>query len=335
MEQGVVYDVRSTLRALGIDSTWARQHDDSGFDYVVTLSRGSSTQSYAVVVKRQPTLAAIAAIDQTRLPLPLLVVGGRMNARSTAAFHDARIQYMDAAGNAYLAFGDVYIDVRGQRPKDLEAESEHRARAGTNLFSARRAQVICLLLTSPSLVQARLKDIADSSGVSVGLAHDTVGQLQRAGFVGASGLRRTDDLLELWAAAYPAGLGATLDLDRFVGDPSPTRVLGTDMWAMPALSGEAAVADLLGRQLTLTLYVDQLDPDLAVVNRWKRDPQMHPNIFVRRRFWNEAVGAGEYDDKGQPLAPWPIVYADLIASGEPRLAEVSKTWLRRHDTRPQ
>lgn len=284
---------------------------------------------YAVVVRRQITLAAVAAVDQTRLSAPLLIVGARATARSAEALHAAGIQYADASGNACVTFGDVYVEVRGRRAKDLVDEPVQPAPKATNIFSARRAQVICSLLAWPSLAHARIKDIAEAAGVSMGQAHDTVNQLQKAGFMGPSGLRRQDDLLELWTSAYPTGLGATLELQRFVGDPSPGLVVGADKRA-PALSGEAAVHDLLGRQLTLTVYVTGFDLGLAVVNRWRRDPQRPPNLFVRRRFWSETVEPAEQNAQGQELAPWPLVYADLRASGDPRLVEVSKAWLSRH-----
>lgn len=331
MEQGVLEDVQSSLAALGIESKWEARLGDGAVDFVATLTRGNSSQTYAVIVKRQPTLATVATVDSSWLSLPLLIIGVRINARSAAAFREAHIQYVDAGGNAYLTFGDVYIDIRGQGPKKLNDEPIHSVQTGANLFSARRAQVICALLTRPALGQTRLQDLADASGVSIGLVHDTLSQLQRAGFIGDSRLRRSGDLLELWAAAYSTGLGPTLALDSFVGDPSPARVLGTDMWAMPAVSGEAAVSSYLGRQRTLTVYVDQLDPSLAVVNRWRRDPEKRPNVFVRRRFWSAELEFGQHDAKGQQLAPWPIIYADLLASGEPRLAEVAKQWRMAHE----
>lgn len=328
--EGLIEDVQTNLAKFNISSRWAVAGDARTFDYVATLSRGSLEQSYGVVVKRQITLAAVAAIDQTRLDLPLLVVGARITARSADALHEAGIQYADAAGNAFVTFGDVYVDVRGRRPIGPEDGSMRPISRATNIFSARRAQVICSLLAWPSLAHARVKDIAEAAGVSVGQAHDTLSQLQEGGFVGPSGLRRQDDLLELWTAAYPTGLGATLELQRFVGDPSPHRVMGTDLWRHPALSGEAAVHDLLGRQLTLTVYVTEFDPGLAVVNRWHRDPQKPSNVFVRRRFWSEVMRPAEYDAKDQELAPWPIVYADLRASRDPRQVEVSKVWRNNH-----
>jgi hypothetical protein len=329
MDAGLLHDVRSVLAGYGIDSRWEVVPRDA-VDFVATLTRGASQQTYAVTFKRQPTLATAAAADHSSLPL--LIIGGRISARSANAFRDASIQYVDAGGNAYLNFGDVYIDVRGQSLKKLSDEPVHSAQSGMNLFSPRRAQVICALLTRPALRRSRLQDLAEASGVSLGLVHDAISQLQVSGFIGDAGLRRPRDLLDLWAAAYSTGLGPTLALDSFVGDPSPFRVLGTDLWTMPAVSGEAAVSEYLGRRTTLTVYVDQLDPSLAIVNKWRRDPERRSNVFVRRRFWSAELEFGQHDHAGQPIAPWPIVYADLLTSGEPRLVEVSKEWRMAHET---
>lgn len=331
MERDVLDDVQSRLDALGVKSAWETQPAGAVVDFVVTLARGTSRQKYAAIVTRAPTLATVAAVANSSPPMPLLAIGVRINARSAAALREARIQYVDAGGNAYLDFGDVYIDVRGQSPAKAHDELEPSNKAAINIFSAKRAQVICALLTQPTLRRARLKDLADASAVSLGLVHDTLNQLQRSGYIGDSGLRRPRELLDLWAAAYATGLGPTLALDSFVGDPSTARVLGADMWDIPALSGEAAVSTYLGRQTTLTVYVDQLNPSLAVVNRWRREREGRPNVFVRRRFWSAELEIGARDSAGQQLAPWPIVYADLLTSGEPRLVEVSKDWRMAHE----
>ncbi len=69
------------------------------------------------------------------------------------------------------------------------------------------AQVVCVLLDAPQLVDAPLRAIAASAGVSVGMAKETMDTLRTTGFFEHLGSRRrlvrTDELLDLWAAAYP------------------------------------------------------------------------------------------------------------------------------------
>lgn len=57
-------------------------------------------------------------------------------------------------------------------------------------------------------------------------------------------------------------------------------------------SGEAAASKLL-RPASTTLYVGELEPKLAIVNRWRSDGPA--NIVVRRKFWHAP------DDSDLPL----------------------------------
>lgn len=135
------------------------------------------------------------------------------------------------------------------------------------------------------------------------------------------------DLLDLWAAAFPAGLAHRLTLATYRGEIGQATV---DADGPVFLSGEAAVTDLL-KPTSLTIYVVDLDPRLPVVNRWRSDGE--PNIIVRRKFWN-APGVDENVPAGAEAAPWPLVYADLFASDDPRVRSAAKQWRDRH-TRPE
>ncbi|RSM44715.1 hypothetical protein DMB66_52130, partial [Actinoplanes sp. ATCC 53533] len=47
-------------------------------------------------------------------PHPLLVVGDRISRRSAAALRDAGIQFVDALGNAFIAFDGALVEVQGR-----------------------------------------------------------------------------------------------------------------------------------------------------------------------------------------------------------------------------
>ena len=127
-------------------------------------------------------------------------------------------------------------------------------------------------------------------------------------------------LLDLWAAAFPTGLAAKLTLAAFHGDIDTVVSLGAMF-----VSGEKAAEDLL-RPATLTFYVEQLDPRLPIVNRWRADGR--PNIVVRRKFWHPPEGDPPTEELA--VAPWPLVYADLLASGDPRVRAAATQWKDRH-----
>ncbi|RFZ63234.1 hypothetical protein DE4576_04875 [Mycobacterium marinum] len=284
-----------------------------------------------------PHLSATAALharDIAGTSSPLLVVGPRLHPSSAETLRASGLWYIDEAGNAYLRFqGGLLIDVRGRRsplsgqPSSL-SDGPHSDGA-RNPFTPKRAQVVCVLLDAPQLVDAPLRDIAESAGVSVGMAKETVDTLRTTGFLEHLGshrrLVRTDELLDLWTAAYPGGLGRANRLVVANGD--------IHRWSAPdglevAVSGEQAVPGDIRNPESLVLYVDTTDvglpADLLIHNRWHRDP--HGTIMLRKLFWRGLP------DQQSGLAPAALIYADLLASREPRQLEVARR-MRRNDER--
>lgn len=278
------------------------------------LMRGRSEQQYTVFVRASFTLADAAWIGEERGPA--LVLSNFVSPRTADALRRAGVQYLDTAGNAWIKFGDVLIDVRGRpRPKGVAP-----APATGNLFSTARAQVIFALLAWPELWQAPLRELARTADVSVGQAHNARQLLSEAGYREGSRPAGQPDLLELWAAAYPTGLGAKLTRATYSGNIEHVRPAAEHDALY--ISGESAVQEL--RPATLTLYTPREDPLLPVANRWRSDGPA--NIEVRRAFWR----APDDTRPGVQLAPWPLVYADLAASDDPRVRQAAQDWRRSH-----
>jgi hypothetical protein len=330
------------LREFGIALTVeppGLQASDSGRDAVVTLSREGEREQYAAEVTERMTLSSLirsqsAAGSRARAPFPLLVIGDRVGQRSAAAFRDAGIQFVDALGNASISFGGVLVEVQGRTGSVAHRSlvpHDAVSRPPANIFSSRRAQVILALLTWPELATAKIRDIAEAAGVSVGQAHDTVGQLQQTGFIvpDSKRLERVDELLDLWTAAYPTGLGRQLETAKFHGDPSrPVSGLRADQSCY--LSSESALGSGVVRPATLTVYLDDLNRRLPALNRWDASPDRPPNIFVRRKFWTSPHTEQERPASGDRNAPWRLVYADLMSTRDARLSEVARSWRSRH-----
>ncbi|MFF2112492.1 type IV toxin-antitoxin system AbiEi family antitoxin [Rhodococcus koreensis] len=318
---------------------------DRGFDATAILARHGNVQDYLLVFTASMTFTQIAHRRLHDADSPVLVVGERITERSATSLRDLRIQYIDSLGNAYIEFGDVYIDVRGRRPKPREPESgsnyhdnvrhEPSPRSAHNLFSPRRSQVVFALLSWPHLAAARVRDIATAAGVSMGQAHDALSLLENAGFLHRGTALRPDqvhDMLRPWAAEYPRGLRKKLVISTFqTDDPTGFQLLHPDQDVY--LSGESAQGVAIHRSATLTLYLDHFDRKLAFVNRWRNEPHQAPNVTVMQKFWTEPDDVPIDDNRGLigPYnAPWPLVYADLLAANDPRLAEVAETWRENH-----
>jgi hypothetical protein len=292
---------------------------------MANLGRRSMGDTYYMAFEPAMTFSKATRFTSRAHGLPLLVASDYISEKSAASLRDTGIQYIDGSGNAYIRFQDVLVDVRGRRRRKTDADFQSAQRP-SNLFSPRRAQVVLVLLAWPEFADANVRDIAKASGVSVGLVHDTLAMLDESGYLphGSGSLYRRRELLEYWTAAYPTGLSPRLALASFRGEPQDIRKVNAEDPVFT--SGESAATDLI-RPETVTIYVESLDPKLPIVNRWRSD--LEPNIFVRRKFWSSP-----YKDDG-PLvglrpAPWPLVYADLVASGDPRQREVAREWRDRH-----
>lgn len=313
MNEAAVKPYLQLLSELGIQSRLPDGLSAEGWA-AAYLKRGGFEQQYTVFVRASFTLADAAWIGEERGPV--LVLSNFVSPRTADALRRASVQYLDTAGNAWITFGDVLIDVRGRpRPKDVA-----RAPTTGNLFSTARAQVIFALLAWPELWQAPLRELALTADVSVGQAHNARQLLSEAGYRDGSQPAGQSDLLELWAAAYPTGLGAKLTRATYSGVIEHVRP-ATEHDAL-YISGESAVQEL--RPATLTLYTAREDPFLPVANRWRSDGPA--NIEVRRAFWRAPDGTRP----GIQLAPWPLVYADLAASDDPRVRQAAHDWRQSH-----
>jgi hypothetical protein len=279
----------------------------------VRLCRGRSVADYDLRCGSSLRIADLAAGPSSS---SLLVFTDYVSPRTADAFRRAGVQYVDMAGNAWLHFGDVLVDVSGKR----RTVSTPVSGTAGNLFSTRRAQVVFALLTWPWLWRATRRQLAHAAGVSVGQAQSTWLLLDRAGYGGQDLSAAKPGLLELWAAAFPTGLGSAATLGRFYGSADQVKV------ASPLetlyLSGEAASPDL--RPASVVVYAAALGAELPTVNRWRTD--VPPNITVRKAFWNDPNNTLS----GVLPAPWPLVYADLLASDDPRVRAVAQKWKDDH-----
>lgn len=149
----------------------------------------------------------------------LLLLGPRVTERSAEMFRSLGINYVDQAGNAYITFTGVHIDVRGRRPaRTAPFGAPRTTRGAVNLFSAKRSQVIFVILSWPALLDGSVRELAGSAGVSLGQAQDTLELLAEYEFLDERRQLvpyKEEQLIDQWAAAYPTGLGSHSKTERF------------------------------------------------------------------------------------------------------------------------
>ncbi|WP_414121874.1 type IV toxin-antitoxin system AbiEi family antitoxin [Corynebacterium nuruki] len=287
------------------------------------LSEGHGTYPVQLKVKQHLRPPDLARLDQIGKGEPYqLVVSDRVTPMMGDRLRELGYWFVDRSGNAFLSCPGLYVDIRGRRGHSRELV---RPRAQPqNLFTPRRSQVICMLLTEASLARAPLREIAWTSGTSLAVAKGAVDLLVQSEFMETDGRERwivePEQLLDSWASSFRFGLGRDLLLMKASGSD---REFSVPAEFSADISGERAVPELIRNPETLTVYLDADDRGRVPIsvlreNRWREDDR--GEVTVRRRFWSSRYGG-----EGISKAPLPLVYADLLDIDDPRLHEVSGT----------
>jgi len=320
-EHRLLADALKALEPLGLRFRVLRQETRGGDPRaaaVVGLRFGGRDIRYVAEVKRGLRPATLGAvIHQLRaLPANPLLVADHVTPPLADALRTEEIEFIDAAGNAFLNRPPLLVFVKGQRPAGQQPIPE-RGRA----FRATGLQVLFALLARPELVARPYREIA----VNAGVAHGTVGwvmaELPGMGYLADVGGRRRlingERLLGQWTEAYARTLRPRLLLGRFRGE---LKGLGARraMWKEELLLGGELAAARLTRHLrpgTATFYAQAIDPKVVLGLVLRADAE--GNVDFRRRFWT-------FPGEKPRLVPTLLVYADLLAIGDARCLETAQ-----------
>ena len=272
--------------------------------------------------------AATAAVDR---PLPGDSVRYYLSSTSKARqlFRNAGVSYVTQEGNVFLddrAVG-VYIHV-----EYAPARPERNTDAPTSLaFTRNDLRVLFAWITLPEpLARLPQSALAAFAGVSDAAVTRAMSKLD------AEGLPRQRDylfpeqlmrLVQIWAEEYRTRLKPSLTTHRFraIGMASDWRQL-SELPPGLVYSGVAAAAadghDLVaGDELEvygrLTTVIDHAR-DL----RWVTDAE--GAVHFRERFWGDLPAEWTQTGRGRPASIPLLTYADLLATGDPRAAEVAE-----------
>lgn len=231
------------------------------------------------------------------------------------------VQFVDTAGNAYINNPPLYVFAKGNKPiEGVNKEAIRRA------FRPAGLRVIFALLCMPGLEDRPFRKIAEIANVALGTVGWVMRDLRQMGYLvdmGGRGRRlvRKKDLIDRWVAAYPDLLRPKQVFGRF-------RAIEPDWWKrlddiriFQAYWGGETAAALLTRFLkpeVATIYVMGRPNELIIRNKMKKDP--HGDIEILKVFWHLGV---DQENDGM-LVPPLLIYADLLATGDPRNIETAK-----------
>lgn len=302
-------------------------------DAIVEIEANGQRYPYAVEIKRVDRFAILndvknqhALYGQANQPL---LVAPRITMETAEKCRELDLQFIDAAGNAYLRGPGLYVFVKGQRPiegEDLLLIGQEGKRAGT----ATHLRVIFALLCQPELLNAPYRDIVQAAGVALGTIGWVFKNLTDRGFTtggtrkGGRIMLEREKLIDEWVTTYPIKLRPKLNPRRFKA-PKPDWWKALDITQYGAQWGTEVAAEKLTGYLrpgTTTIYLHKEKgphnlTKLVAENRLR--PDTEGDIEILDAFWG-------FDDEQQMTQTVPplLAYADLIATLDPRNREAAK-----------
>jgi len=310
------------LRAYGITATVAAhelQLRKTRADALVDIGYGGREVTYTAELKRglRPNALGTVIHQVERLGEQGLLVADYVTPPMAEALRARGIPFIDAAGNAYLDQPPLLVWIKGEKPAAAIPADQPTGRA----FQASGLQVMFALICNPEWADLPYRQLAQRTDV----AHGTVGwvmtELAKLGFVVEMRAKRAlvqrERLLQHWAEFYPRMLRPRLLLGRYRAD-TLTWWDTIDPTQYGAVLGGEPAGGRITRYLrpgTATFYTQKIDPRLLIDLRLRTDPG--GNVEIYRRFWT-------FDATDVALAPEPLVYADLMATGDGRCMETAK-----------
>jgi len=289
-------------------------------DALLEIKYPGGNVEYLAEIKTRPT---VPLVPQLARPggdnHPLLLVADYINPKLAERLRKSEVNFVDAAGNAYLRHEGLYVWVTGNRDTlRLEVERERR-----RAFQPSGLKLVFALLCQPELAEADYRTIAETAGVALGTTQWVMRDLIREGYVLRLGrfkrrLVKPKELLDAWVPPYVRDLRPRLLMGRFEAE-NMSWWRNADLQAYGGLWGGEPAAALLTKYLkpgALTIYADEIPARLVVKEHLRKNEG--GRIDFRKRFWR-------YDPeerKGDTVPPI-LVYGDLLALAEPRARETA------------
>ena len=299
-------------------------------DAHIKIAHNNNHYEFVVEVKNVDRFATVAQVKHQLEEFkkrPLLIAPKLTDAAADKC-KELDLNFIDLAGNAYVNAPGLFIFIKGQK-QDLYQNNPMNHFKGGKALTPTNLRMVFALLCNPELLNATYREIAKVAGIALGAVGWGFTDFAHRGFtLGGTPkdnrvLVQPEKLTQEWVTNYPIKLRPKLNPQRF-------RANNTDWWKnldvryYNAQWGGEVAADKLTNYLKpnfFTLYLHGKDmktnmTKLIVDNRLIPDPK--GDIEILEAFW-------DFDDDFLPeIVPTLLVYADLVASNDPRNLETAK-----------
>ncbi|HYN53702.1 MAG TPA: type IV toxin-antitoxin system AbiEi family antitoxin [Methylotenera sp.] len=300
-------------------------------DAYVNIAHNNKNYEFVVEVKNVDRFATVAQVKNqleefNKAPL---LIAPKLTEAAADNCKELGLNFIDLAGNAYINELDFFILIKGQK-LDQNQNNLMNYFKGNKALTPTNLRMVFALLCKPELLNAPYREIAKVAGIALGAVGWGFNDLAIRGFTLGEGKRndrvfiQAKKLIQEWVTNYPIKLRPKLNPKRFKAN-------NLDWWKnldvknYNAQWGGEVAADKLTNYLKpnfFILYLHGKDmkknmSKLIVDNRLVPDP--NGDIEILEAYW-------DFDDAEflPETVPALLVYADLVASNDPRNLEVAK-----------
>ncbi|MDR5836682.1 type IV toxin-antitoxin system AbiEi family antitoxin [Caballeronia sp. LZ034LL] len=294
----------------------ARGGHDGAIEFRVGTARFKRRVIVREIVDRYSALSAIDTLDGAKSAL----VTTHLSPNMIQACREMQVDALDLAGNASLVEDNCVVIVSG-RPRVAGSQARR-----SKTWTKSTLRVALALLVSPSLLERSYRDIAQRAGVSHGTVQNAVRALvdHRDVFErpDARGLQFADRerLIDEWVTLYPRQLRESLVLGRYRADSNDWWRDAPDLPGQCQFGGEPAAAILTDylKPARVTAYCTETVP-----REWVMQARLRPDPAGNVEFLRAPVKLAPVEGLPPNVVEPLLVYADLVASGDPRNIEAA------------
>ena len=295
---------------------------------------GAGRKKLVVEIKKWAQQANLGAlINQIKqLPGAGLLVADYVNPNMADTFREQGVQFIDTVGNAFIDQAPVYIFVKGHREELDYLPNQGGAKRA---FEPRGLVVTYAFLCEPELMNAPYREIVKHTGVAMGTVVEVLKALKEGGFIREDNHKKRHfthyrKLLNRWIEVWPEKLKPKYFVGAFVAEDA-------NWWKKIKLAnyggywgGEVAASKFTGylNPQVATIYMhDQKrvnflkDARLQKLTEWREEKT--GTLLLYTPFWPQVADWGKTRDTIDLVDPL-LVYADLIATADPRNMEVAE-----------
>jgi len=299
---------------------------DSETENIISISHKNVKYAFRANIKLNLTKAALTmtALDSTTEKSAVskeILVARYITPQMSEHIKGLNIPFLDTAGNAYLNEGDFFVYVKGGKLKQTSTQLPLK-----RPFKTAGLRVIFALLCNPGLEKASFRNISMAANVALGSVSSVVHDLKQIGHLieiknQGRQLVQKKELLDKWIMVYPEQLRPKLLISRYESiEPSSNKWWEhVEPKANFYWSGEVAARRFLPdlEPSLVTIYIKQ--PLNEFLHQYQLRNAADGKLEILDTFWG-------FDDKlpSSNMVPPLLIYADLIASGNPKNLEIAK-----------